>query len=442
MKQSENESGMSDLDASIIKRFETALTTLIGADQKDEQAVFQAAAKALGDALGYRWTGVGRYDETAQAIDLLAFYADGNFSDCFSYPILNTPCADVYRGQENCFFENAAEAFPDDQWLQKIGAKAYQGTLIHDGDQILGHVFAIHDRQGRQNDFSNFLLRLAARWIEKEVRYRRALRDLKYAEERARQAQKTAEDANATKSKFMANMNHELRTPMNAILGFSQLIEASCEGEEMRQIGDYAHDIVESGYKMISLIEKIMDFTRSQKTESELTIKNLDATSFIPNLIRRSHYDDCRDRIDLLMPNTELVLQADPGELERVIAHLLDNAIRFSEPDSKVSLQLASGENHQAVIQIQDHGPGMDKGMIEQAFEPFYRGGDPMVAGKSGSGLGLAICRQLVRAMRGDIRLRSRPGHGCCAIVTLPMSHSEAEKDPFVPAAPSKSAVI
>ncbi|MFW6428703.1 MAG: response regulator [Desulfosalsimonas sp.] len=238
---------------------------------------------------------------------------------------------------------------------------------------------------------------------------------LQAAIEEARIYARNAEEANRAKSQFLANVSHEVRTPLNAVLGFTDMLIDTPLNETQL---DFARTIRTSSEALLTLINDILDFSKIESGELEL-----EDVDFSPELLA---YDVCElirpqigDKpIELICRVDEKIpsyLRGDPVRFQQVLLNLMANAPKFTE-SGEIVLSLQVGEAEKDSIQIhamvRDTGIGISEEKQEKIFDPFHQADGSTTRKYGGTGLGLSISRQIARLMGGDIRLESEPDVG------------------------------
>ena len=253
------------------------------------------------------------------------------------------------------------------------------------------------------------------------IGYRGTARDvgnqIRREQELAR-ARDEAEAANRAKSQFLAMMTHEIRSPMNAVLGMLDLLQhAQLEPQQQTLLGHATH----SARLLQTIIDDVLDFSKIESHTLEFHCETLLPAQLCQSLIEplqervRSKGIVLRWRVDEAVPPQ---LQGDPVRLSQVISNLLGNAVKFTSQGS-VLLQLSWYEQRLRVS-VTDTGIGISAEDQALLFEPFSQVDSSATRRFSGTGLGLAISKRLVELMGGEIRLQSAPGQGSCFWFELP----------------------
>ncbi len=256
--------------------------------------------------------------------------------------------------------------------------------------------------------------------------------DRKETEERIIIAKEMAENANKAKSTFLANMSHDIRTPMNAIIGISGVLVRKYDNSNPR-FKEGLQLIHESGERLLGLINDLLDLSRIEAQKMNVSyswflLKDL-ISSFsrlIPALIKDK---DVSFRIESEIPDKYIF--SDKDKLYRILFNLLGNAVKFTRSGS-ISLKIEI-DSEKSVFEVSDTGIGMSEDQLRYIFEPFYQVDDSMTREFSGSGLGLALCKSMAELMHGLIEIESEPGAGTTARLILPGINIEDSfnKNPF-----------
>ena len=250
---------------------------------------------------------------------------------------------------------------------------------------------------------------------------------LEEARHLAEQSFHLAEKANKAKSAFLSSMSHDIRTPMNAVIGFATLALANADNAEKVKV--YLAKILASGNHLLSLINDILDMSRieSGKIHLEETEANLsdifhDIKTIISGQINAKEMDLYMDIMDV----TDEDVFCDKTRLNQVLLNLLSNAIKFTAPGGAVSVRVSQLPNAPAgkglyEIRVKDTGIGMSKEFAEKIFDPFERERTSTVSKIQGTGLGMAITKNIIDMMGGTIEVHTQQGVGTEFVIRLTM---------------------
>ena len=297
-------------------------------------------------------------------------------------------------------------------------------TLMQANDVVTHFVSEIHHRSGRRIWISENA-RAVRDWSGALLCYEGTVEDVteKFEQDRAlRAALRQAEIANKMKAAFLAAMSHELKTPLNAVLGFSEIIRDEVLGPVGHDMyRDYAGDIHKSGARLLAVINDVLDVSRLEG--GLLTIEArpeaiLDVAESAIKLARDITHDGRRITIEIQpgMPS----LLVDPRRLTQALGNLLANALKFTPPQGSVRFMAQIAPGGGAVLTVEDGGIGMDQETIAQALEPFRQGDSSLARRFEGAGLGLSIAKALAELHGGTLDVRSAVGVGTTVTITLP----------------------
>lgn len=236
-------------------------------------------------------------------------------------------------------------------------------------------------------------------------------------------AEAAAAAAMRSKWESFAHLSHELRTPMNAVLGFSDMMRMEMFGPLNARYREYSECVHASGSSALSLIDSLLEMSRARTGDL-----SLDEAPFDPVILLRAVADEfARDAaiegisIDMQARPVAYAVLGDRAKIRQVLNAILSNAIKFTEPGGTVSLDLVPGDEG-ICITVTDAGIGIAHDDIAKCQEPFVRLGDPLITGAGGVGLGLPIARHLLEAHGGSLSMQSRLGVGTTVIMLLPSS--------------------
>ena len=239
------------------------------------------------------------------------------------------------------------------------------------------------------------------------------------------EARDSAEQANRAKTEFLANMTHELRSPLNTIIGFSTMIRDQVMGPVGTEAyRGYAEDIHQSGQRLLSVINDILDAARLEAGRIGLDESLLDLRASIDAVVRGLKAAAAEKKVTVAVWVHEAMppIRADDKRLQQVIRHLLSNAIKFSPASAEVVVEAGLGEGDTIVVAITDHGIGMSAGELDVALQSFHQADGALGRRYEGAGLGLALAKGLIELHGGRLEIDSMPGKGTSVAVVLPGS--------------------
>ncbi len=240
-----------------------------------------------------------------------------------------------------------------------------------------------------------------------------------------------AQQANRAKTTFLNSMSHDIRTPMNAIVGFTALAQA--HSDDRAQVQDYLTKIGTSSMHLLSLINDILDMSRIESgtvklQEADVHIPDLlhDLRTMIQGLVKAKNQNLFIDTQDVVHED----VVTDKLRLNQVLLNIVGNAIKFTQPGGDIIIRLVekpcSMKGYATYeFSVKDNGIGMSKEYLGHIFETFTRERSATVSGIQGTGLGMAITKNIVDMMNGDIRAQSEAGKGSLFTVTLNLRIAE-----------------
>ena len=244
-----------------------------------------------------------------------------------------------------------------------------------------------------------------------------------------------AETANRAKSTFLSNMSHDIRTPMNAIIGFTTLALSNIDDTE--RVKDYLGKTLASSNHLLSLINDVLDMSRIESGKihlEEVEVNLSDVLHDLRTIVSGQIYAKQLELYMDVMDVTEEDVYCDKTRLNQILLNLLSNAIKFTPAGGTVSVRVRqlAGKVHgcgQYEFRVKDNGIGMSPEFAQKIFEPFERERSSTVSQIQGTGLGMAITKNIVDMMGGTIKVQTAQGKGSEFIICLPM-RTQAEHRP------------
>lgn len=231
--------------------------------------------------------------------------------------------------------------------------------------------------------------------------------------------------ASIAKARFFSAVSHEFRTPLNAIIGFSDLMLNDVYGRITgTKFEGTVREIHSSGENLLHLVDNVMDYALIEMDKEKLTFSDVDferladesVSPFLEEATLRGVRLDCQ--LGASLPEMRLDVQA----IRNALANLLSNALKHTNEGGEILLEIQAAQQddaHKVVLSVKDNGPGIPAEMIEGLTDPFYQGlQDPHLA-KEGTGLGLSIVKAIVKAHEGDLRIESEMGIGTEVTISI-----------------------
>lgn len=285
------------------------------------------------------------------------------------------------------------------------------------------------------NVFYGFLLTLiaVALPISTIVSERRRMIERLEARTRAAQiARRQAEDADAAKSRFLALMSHEMRTPLHGVVGYAEVLarRPDIAGDARHQLDQ----IQASGAALLTLVEDVLEVSRGDAVVGQDVVDPADLLAQVAAASR-----DCAASKALpihvrVLPGAEAPVVADHRRLRQILHRLVSNAVKFASA-GRIDVTVGR-EGPLTVFRVSDTGSGIDRALVPHLFEAFVQADDSISRTHVGAGLGLAVARRLTRAMGGQIALESTSPAGSTFVVRLPLTLADADAVPAVEADP------
>ena len=245
-----------------------------------------------------------------------------------------------------------------------------------------------------------------------------------------------ANRANKAKSVFLSNMSHDIRTPMNAIIGFTAL--ATTHIDQRDQVEGYLKKIMTSGNHLLSLINDVLDMSRIESGKMSLEEKPCSMPNILHGLRSIVQADVHAKQLELYMDAVDVVneeIYCDRLRLNQILLNLLSNSVKYTPAGGVVSVRVTEKPGAPAghatyEFVIKDTGIGMSEEFVARIFEPFERERNSTTSGIQGTGLGMAITKNIVDMMNGDISVKSKQGVGTEFAVVITFRLCSEEKEP------------
>lgn len=234
-----------------------------------------------------------------------------------------------------------------------------------------------------------------------------------------------ANQANAAKSEFMSRMSHDIRTPMNAIIGMTAIAGKYLDDRE--RVADCLGKITVASRHLLALVNEVLDMSKIESGRIDLTEEEISLSELIENLVTmiRPSVEEKKHSFNVHIANVEHEqVIGDSMRIQQIFMNILGNAVKYTPEGGSIEMEInekpSSTYDYGCYEFIfRDNGIGMSKEFQERMFEPFSRAEDSLVSKIEGTGLGMTIARNIARRMNGDITVKSSPGKGSQFVVTL-----------------------
>jgi len=234
-----------------------------------------------------------------------------------------------------------------------------------------------------------------------------------------------AQEANRAKAEFLANISHEWRTPLNAIIGFSDIMRQGAFGPlGSDKYLEYCDDINKSGTYMLAFINDVIDMSEIEAGQFKLEMENVDATEILTSVIEVSRPEAESAGITIEYDATApLPITADRRALKQIFFNILSNALKFNHHGGQVFITCRPADD-KMILTIRDTGIGIPKNIIGQLGTPFKQVQNQHTKNHTGSGLGLSISQSLVHMHGGTLTIQSRQGEGTEVLIRIPLEQA------------------
>jgi signal transduction histidine kinase len=251
-----------------------------------------------------------------------------------------------------------------------------------------------------------------------------ATRDLRRKNLELRAATEKAQASDRMKSEFLANMSHEFRTPLNHIMGFSELLYDKHFGDLNPAQEEHLGDILNSGSHLLSLINDILDLSKIEAGKMEVDYSEIPLQGILENSLTMVEEKALKHRIQLTSNFVDIppALYADEQKIKQILYNLLFNAVKFTPDGGAVHLEVRGLEEKGIGIRVSDNGIGISNSDLERIFQPFEKGDNSSSRRYQGTGLGLSLTKRMVELHGGRIWAESPgTGLGSSFYVTIPL---------------------
>ena len=281
----------------------------------------------------------------------------------------------------------------------------------------------------KDNDTDDIMVMVVSRditdQVQKQREQTRALQD----------ALMQAQHANRAKTTFLSNMSHDIRTPMNAIIGFATIAASHMDNKE--QVQDCLKKVLSSSNHLLSLINDILDMSRIESGKVQIKEQECNISELMHNLVNIIQPQVKAKQLELFIDTFEVANEdviADALKINQVFINLLSNAVKYTPAGGTISFRIMQKTTFRHgygdyIFIIKDNGIGMSQDFVDHIFEPFERENTATRSGIEGTGLGMAITKNIIEMMNGTIEVESEVGKGSTFTVEFTLKLQDVEKN-------------
>jgi two-component system phosphate regulon sensor histidine kinase PhoR len=239
---------------------------------------------------------------------------------------------------------------------------------------------------------------------------------------------RTAEaDIGRAHTDFVANASHELRTPLASIIGYVETLVEEGEKADPEMAARFHDTVLREARRLQSLVEDLMSLSRVEAEKHDQPRDKIDFGLLAERAARDGAGPDRRGRVVTQRPEEPILIRGDSDQLEQVVRNLVDNALKYGDPDTPVEVSLERGDHGMAVLEVRDRGEGIAPEHLPHLTRRFYRTDPGRSRAAGGTGLGLAIVKHVVERHRGRLDIASKQGQGTTVTIRIPMVGENAE---------------
>ena len=237
----------------------------------------------------------------------------------------------------------------------------------------------------------------------------------------------TEADISRAHTDFVANASHELRTPLASIIGYVETLVEEGEKAEPEMAAKFHETVLREARRLQSLVDDLMSLSRVEAEKHDQPRDKVDFGQLAERAARDGAGPRRVDRVVLQRPDEPITVRGDSDQLEQVVRNLVDNALKYGEPEAPVEVSLTRGERNMAVLEVRDRGEGIAPEHLPHLTRRFYRTDPGRSRAAGGTGLGLAIVKHIVERHRGRLDIESKRGQGTTVTIRMPRADPDGE---------------
>lgn len=244
---------------------------------------------------------------------------------------------------------------------------------------------------------------------------------------------KKLQELDKIKSNFLSKVSHELKTPLQAILGYADILFEGLQGELNYPQKLMVKQIKDSGRRLLNLINQLLDFDQIDKGEFVTSKEVFTVESVFDYLLQAMTPFAMRRKVNLnfVLESKNIQIESDKNIVQKILMNVISNSIKFSRENNKVIITASEKEGEIIEFKIIDEGIGILKSNIAYIFDKFWQGDDSITRNYGGLGIGLALAKRLVKILNGEILVESKPNKGSTFTIYIPKEFKEKPEKHF-----------
>ena len=391
--------------------FQALIETAVGDIGED---FFNNIVKKLSEWLNAECVIIGQL-VSENIVEGFPMYLDGKLINGFTYSLKGTPCDLTSRKGYCVYANNVIDAFPNSKGLIEINAKSYVGTALYNKEGgVYGILCAISRNELNLPPQSEAILRIVGARITSEIERIKAKKALEISEENLKKA-------NLSKDRFFSIISHDLRSPFNALIGFSKILMSRIEELDMVKTKKYINIIHEVSTQTYNLVTNLLDWTLTQTNDIQFNPGEFNLLKLIYETANSQKHLAQLKKIALnVSVDPDIKVFADSNMFATILRNLISNAIKFTSPGGEINVSAVSDSNT-TIITVSDTGVGIKPSHLKKLFKSDCLFTSDGTDDEKGAGLGLNLCKELVKKHGGDIWVSSEVGHGTKFYFTIPV---------------------
>ena len=263
---------------------------------------------------------------------------------------------------------------------------------------------------------------------------KKQIEELSHENEQLRLKLSEAESANHAKESFLSNMSHDIRTPMNAIIGMTALAKKHID--EKSRVSDALGKIEIAGSHLLSLINDVLDMSRINSGKTKISDELFSLGDLLHEILTITRPQAAQHGHQFLFDTGNILeedLYGDPLRLRQIYVNIITNSVKYTKDNGRISIyvtQEMQDDRCLLIFKCEDNGIGMSQDFLSRIFDPFERVNSSTLSGVEGTGLGMSIVKRLIDAMEGTIDIQSEQGKGTTVTVKIPLHYEKSTAQP------------